>query len=93
MATSIPKPISIPNGAAHTHNVLCCSNNLKNGKFDLMPAVEGSGLAIVSVGRGAAFGDIFNDGKVDVIINNMDGVPVLLRNVNSDRHHWVELFA
>jgi hypothetical protein len=65
--------------------------NLKNGKFEVMPAVEGSGLAGVSVGRGAAFGDLFNDGKIDVVVNNADGVPVLLRNVNPDRHHWVEL--
>ena len=65
--------------------------NLKNGKFEVVPAVEGTGLAVVTVGRGAAFGDIFNDGKVDVVINNMDGVPVLLRNVNLDHHHWVEL--
>ena len=65
--------------------------NLKNGKFELVPAVEGTGLAVVSVGRGAAFGDLFNDGKLDVVINNMDGVPVLLRNVNPDQHHWVEL--
>jgi len=66
-------------------------HNLKNGKFELVPAVEGTGLAVVSVGRGAAFGDLFNDGKIDVVINNMDGVPVLLRNVNPDNHHWVEL--
>jgi hypothetical protein len=66
-------------------------HNLKNGKFELVPAVEGTGLAVVSVGRGAAFGDIFNDGKIDVVINNMDGVPVLLRNVNPDHHHWVEM--
>jgi hypothetical protein len=66
-------------------------HNLKNGKFDLVPAVEGTGLAAVSVGRGAAFGDIFNDGKMDVVINNMDGVPVLLRNVNPDHHQWVDL--
>jgi hypothetical protein len=65
--------------------------NLRNGKFELVPAVEGTGLAVVSVGRGAAFGDLFNDGKIDVVINNMDGVPVLLRNVNPDRHHWIEL--
>ena len=65
--------------------------NLRNGKFELVPAVEGTGLAVVTVGRGAAFGDIFNDGKIDVVINNMDGVPVLLRNVNPDHHHWVEL--
>ena len=65
--------------------------NQGNGKFDLVPAVEGTGLAVVGVGRGAAFGDIFNDGKIDVIINNMDGVPALLRNVNPDHHQWVEL--
>jgi hypothetical protein len=66
-------------------------HNLKNGKFALVPAVEGTGLAAVSVGRGAAFGDLFNNGKIDVVINNMDGVPVLLRNVNPDHHHWVEM--
>ena len=65
-------------------------HNLKNGKFELVPAVEGTGLARVTVGRGAAFGDIFNDGKIDVVVNNMDGVPLLLRNVNSDHHHWIE---
>jgi hypothetical protein len=77
-------------GTTYAQRVLLF-HNLKNGKFDLAPAVEGTGLALVNVGRGAAFGDIFNDGKVDVVINNMDGVPVLLRNVSSDRHHWVEL--
>jgi hypothetical protein len=66
-------------------------HNLKNGQFELAPAVEGSGLAVVTVGRGAAFGDLFNDGKIDVVMNNMDGVPVLLRNVNPDHHQWVEL--
>ncbi len=65
--------------------------NLGNGKFELVPAVEGTGLAVVTVGRGAAFGDLFNDGKIDVVINSMDGPPVLLRNVNPDHHHWVEI--
>ncbi|MGA8732162.1 MAG: ASPIC/UnbV domain-containing protein, partial [Terracidiphilus sp.] len=49
------------------------------------------GLAVLTVGRGAAFGDLFNDGKIDVVINSIDGVPVLLRNVNPDHHHWVEM--
>jgi len=66
-------------------------HNLKKGKFELMPAVEGTGLAVVTPARGAAFGDFFNDGKIDVVINNVDHVPVLLRNVNPDHHHWVEL--
>ena len=65
--------------------------NTGNGKFQVVPALEGSGLAAVAVGRGAAFGDLFNDGKTDVVINNLDGPPLLLRNVNPDHHHWVEL--
>jgi hypothetical protein len=66
-------------------------HNLRNGKFELVPAVEGSGLATLAVGRGAAFGDLFNDGKIDVVVNNLDGPPLLLRNVSLDHHHWVEL--
>jgi len=38
--------------------------------------------------RGAAFGDLFNDGKIDVVINCIDHTPVLLRNVNDDHNHW-----
>jgi hypothetical protein len=66
-------------------------HNLKNGKFDYVPPVVGTGLADVIPGRGAAFGDLFNDGRIDVVINLIDGPAVLLRNVNPDHHHWVEL--
>ena len=66
-------------------------HSLKGEKFEYIPPVKGSGLAVVTPGRGAAFGDLFNDGKIDVVINPIDGPPVLLRNVNADRHHWVEL--
>ena len=65
--------------------------NRSNGTFEPIAAVEGSGLAAVCVGRGAAFGDLFNNGKIDVVINNLDGAPLLLRNVNPDHHHWVSL--
>ena len=65
--------------------------NTHDGKFAEVPAARGSGLANPIAGRGAAFGDLFNDGKIDVIINVCDGPPVLLRNVNPDHHHWVEL--
>jgi enediyne biosynthesis protein E4 len=60
-------------------------------KFEYVPAVNGTGLAMVIPARGAAFGDLFNDGKIDAVINPIDGPPVLLRNVNHDHHHWVEL--
>jgi enediyne biosynthesis protein E4 len=65
-------------------------HNLSNGKkFSPVPAVEGTGLAVVIPARGAAFGDLFNDGKIDVVVNCIDHTPVLLRNVNNDNHHWV----
>jgi hypothetical protein len=66
-------------------------HNSHNGKFEYVPPVRGSGLATLTSGRGAAFGDLFNNGKIDVVINPIDGPPVLLKNVNPDRHHWVEL--
>jgi hypothetical protein len=65
--------------------------NRRDGKFEYIPPVKGTGLAVVTPGRGAAFGDLFNDGKIDVVINPVDGAPVLLRNVNPDHHHWVEI--
>jgi hypothetical protein len=66
-------------------------HNDRHGKFDYVPPVKGSGLAVVVPGRGAAFGDLFNNGRIDVVINPVDGPPVLLKNVNPDHHHWVEL--
>ena len=66
-------------------------HNIGGKKFEAVPAVEGTGLADVIAGRGMAVGDLFNDGKIDVVINVMDGHPVLLRNVNDDKNHWIEL--
>jgi len=65
--------------------------NLHNGKFEVVPAVKGTGLALLLTARGAAFGDLFNDGKIDVVVNQLNNTPVLLRNVNQDQGHWVGL--
>jgi hypothetical protein len=71
------------------HNVAGPSG--KDRRFEYIPPVKGTGLAEVISARGAAFGDLFNDGKIDVVINPVDGPAVLLRNVNPDTHHWVEM--
>ncbi len=78
-------------GTSYAERPLLFHNLSKGEKFELMPAVEGTGLADVIPARGAAFGDLLNDGKTDVIVNCMDHTPVLLRNVNADTNHWVEL--
>ncbi len=51
--------------------------------FEPVPAVEGTGLAEVMPSRGLAVGDLFNDGRMDAVINNMDSVPALLQECGS----------
>jgi hypothetical protein len=63
--------------------------NLNGDKFQEVPAATGSGLAAVIPARGAAFGDLFNDGHIDVVLNNMDSTPTLLRNVLKNDNHWI----
>src|ERR1700687_3951726 len=46
------------------------------GKFEVIPPVKGTGLAALMTARGAAFGDLFNNGKTDVVVNQLDNVPV-----------------
>jgi hypothetical protein len=63
--------------------------NLDGTKFQEVPPATGSGLALVVPARGAAFGDLFNDGHIDVVLNNMDSTPALLRNVVKNGNHWI----
>jgi len=65
--------------------------NLDGTKFAEVPAATGSGLAAVFTSRGAAFGDLFNEGRIDVVLNNIDSTPTLLRNVVRNHNHWVTL--
>ncbi len=63
-------------------------HNVK-GKMQVEPAVEGTGLAKLATSRGMAFGDLFNDGHMDVVVNNMDSSPSLFRNVDKNANHWI----
>jgi hypothetical protein len=65
--------------------------NVEGRSFELAPAATGSALASLYTARGAAFGDIDGDGKVDVVLNNMDAPPAILRNVTATTHNWLAL--
>jgi hypothetical protein len=65
--------------------------NLDGVKFQEVPPATGSGLAVVVPARGAAFGDLFNDGHIDVVLNCLDSGPVLLRNVVKNTNQWLTL--
>jgi hypothetical protein len=65
--------------------------NLNGKRFQEIAAKTGTGLASVIRGRGAALGDLFNDGHIDVVVNNMDSSPTVLRNVVENGNHWLTL--
>ena len=58
--------------------------NLGNGGFEDVTAQSGSALSLKRASRGAAYGDLDNDGDLDIVVNDLDGPPMLLRNVNGD---------
>ncbi len=67
--------------------------NLGKGKFADVSATAGplfdSKTGVKSVGRGAAFADYDNDGKMDVFIVNLGAPAVLLRNTTAGAGHWI----
>lgn len=66
--------------------------NLQDGKFTDVTGNLGAGFTKPKSSRGAAVGDLFNDGDLDIVLNNLDGPPTLLRNRGGNRAgHWISL--
>jgi enediyne biosynthesis protein E4 len=65
--------------------------NLGNGRFEEVSSQAGKAFAQMAVGRGAAFGDLDNDGDTDVAIANAAGPLRLLVNNVGTRNHWLGL--
>jgi len=63
--------------------------NCGNGRFRDVSTAAGPAVLRPEVGRGCAFGDFDNDGDVDVLINNLDGPPTLLRNEGGNKNNWI----
>ena len=66
-------------------------HNLGGGRFQEVSAQAGAVFALSEVGRGAAFGDVDNDGLVDVLVGNNNGPTRLLINQTANGHHWIGL--
>ena len=66
-------------------------HNLGNGRFDDVSERAGAVFQLSEVSRGAAFGDLDNDGDVDVLVTNNSGRARLLLNNIGDRNRWLGL--
>jgi hypothetical protein len=63
--------------------------NRRDGTFDEIAAQFGDVMMQERVSRGLAIGDIDNDGRIDVAINDLDGAPQLLHNEIAPAGNWI----
>jgi enediyne biosynthesis protein E4 len=62
--------------------------NQRDGKFADVSRQVGPAIQIPQVSRGVALGDLFNDGTVDIVVENLQGKPMILRP-KGGTNHWI----
>lgn len=83
-----PQMDSISSGAGYQQPKILFLNN-GDGSFCNATAGAGPALSEPRVSRGAAFGDIDNDGDIDIVVEDLDSTPMILRNELKSPNHWI----
>ena len=65
--------------------------NAHDGAFHDVSKLVGGVMQLPQVSRGLAVGDLFNDGHLDLVIENIDGAPMILRSQGGAPNHWISL--
>lgn len=65
--------------------------NLGTGKFQDVTSTSGPAFQLPSVNRGAAFGDLDNDGRMDLVVNVLNGRAKVFHNTTKNDNHWLLL--
>jgi enediyne biosynthesis protein E4 len=83
-----PQVDSVPSGPKYREPMVLLRNQ-RNGRFRDISKDAGPVIQMPRVSRGLAVGDLFNDGKVEAVIENLVGPPLILRPESSSHNHWV----
>jgi hypothetical protein len=83
-----PQVDVLPSGARYREPKLLQMNQ-KDGTFCDASKQAGPALLEPRASRGLAIGDLFNDGNVDIVVNDIDGGPMVLRNHGIPGNHWI----
>jgi hypothetical protein len=83
-----PQVDSLPTGGGYREPKMLHLNQ-KDGTFCDASDLAGKALMERHVSRGLAVGDLFNDGNMDVVVGDIDGAPMVLRNHGIPGRHWV----
>jgi hypothetical protein len=65
--------------------------NQHNGNFRNISQEAGTAIQIPQISRGLAVGDLFNDGHLELVVENLEGKPMILRPDGGPQNHWVSL--
>jgi hypothetical protein len=79
------------NTAVRYKNPMILYHNNGKGSFDDISGRAGPAFEELHSSRGAAFGDIDNDGSVEIVINNQNERPTLLKQPAAGSNHWIVL--
>lgn len=85
-----PQMDQISSGLGYKQGKLLFVNN-GDGTFCDATRQGGAILSEPRVSRGAAFGDLDNDGQIDVVVEDLDSTPIILKNEGDKSNHWITL--
>jgi enediyne biosynthesis protein E4 len=63
--------------------------NQRNGTFKDISKEAGPAIQVLQVSRGMAIGDLFNDGELEAVVENLVGRPMILRPEGGPQNHWI----
>lgn len=83
-----PQMDTVPQGSRYREPKVLLLNR-RDGTFEDISKRAGAAIQVPQVSRGMAVGDLFNDGKLEAVVENLEGGPEILRPEGGPSNHWI----